>query len=364
MIPSSAPAKGRPSLAFGLCLIFVLIAGAGTAFWTQEARRWPAVTSWRDGQGFRTVERDFERHLLVRDPAVQSWNALRFALFGEAHPAVVVGDNGWLFLAEEFRTERQAQQQTQINLRRTVQVDARLRSAGAALVVVLIPAKAATYEDQLARSVLPAAVKTRYSASRQALKERGMAVVDLPRVFQAARFSGEVFLHTDLHWTPLGADRAARATAQVVRQSFPALNLPVTRFKTVLGPAQVFTGDLLRYLDFGPWQARLGPQPEPLTGASTVPVDMSSNGLLGELPVPVALVGTSFSADVRWNFAGFLRQSLSAQVLNAAQDGLSPFEAMNRYLNSPEFLTQPPLLVVWEIPERYLSTASTVRGVQ
>jgi len=188
--------------------------------------------------------------------------------------------------------------------------------------------------------------------------------VNLAPVFQAARTAEEVFLQTDLHWTPYGAAQAAQATAQVVRQAFPDLTLPKTRFKTVFAKPRLFKGDLLHYLDFGPWQAQLRPPSDQLAKAVTTAIATPSNTLLGETQVPAALVGTSFSADPAWNFAGFLRQALSAQVLNAAQDGLSPFEAMTRYLNSSEFSAQPPQLVVWEIPERYLSTPSSVRGVQ
>ncbi|WP_380010135.1 alginate O-acetyltransferase AlgX-related protein [Deinococcus oregonensis] len=361
MLPSPPSAKVRSKTLFGVCLLLVLVSGLCTAFWTSTARQWPAASFWQDGRGFRTLEQHFERHLLLHDPAVQSWNALRFAFFKEAHPAVLVGNRGWLFLAEEFRVDPQAAQQTQQHLREIKQVQNQLQTVGASLVVVLIPAKAATYPDQLARFVLPEAVQTRYAASRQALGERGLAVVNLPPVFQAARSAREVFWHTDLHWTPYGAAQAAEATAQVVQQAFPDVTLPKTRFKTVFAKPHVFNGDLLRYLDFGPWQVQLWPPSEQLTEATTVAVDTS---LLGESSVPVALIGTSFSADPVWNFAGFLREALSAQVLNAAQDGLSPFEAMTRYLNSSEFSAQPPQLVVWEIPERYLSTPSSVRGVR
>jgi alginate O-acetyltransferase complex protein AlgJ len=69
----------------------------------------------------------------------------------------------------------------------------------------------------------------------------------------------------------------------------------------------------------------------------------------------VALVGTSYSQDERWGFADALKVALGADVLNVAARGEGPFAPMRAYLEGETVVDVPPELVVWEIPERYLT---------
>jgi len=83
----------------------------------------------------------------------------------------------------------------------------------------------------------------------------------------------------------------------------------------------------------------------------------AGSDLLGDAETPeVALVGTSYSAQPRWNFHGALQEALQQDVGNYAKEGLGPFAPMFEYLKSADFAQAPPRLVVWEIPERYLVT--------
>lgn len=359
--PSSPqPWTSRLDRLFGAFLLLALMAGGLTAFWNPQARQLPETASWQDGSWTRAFERHFNRELLIHDPAAQAWNSLRFDLFQEAHPAVLVGQDGWLFLAEDLRTELRGTGQTRAHLQEIQTVRDQLRAADTRLVVVLVPAKATTYEDHLGHYVLPRSVKTRYGSSWQGISDLGIPVVNLPPVFARARSAGDVFLRTDLHWTPHGAAQAAQATARLVRDTFPDLAFPTTRFASRTLPPRPFEGNLVRYLPNSRGRRGLTVGPEPFVGAITTSAATSSTGLLGEASVPVALVGTSFSADPQWNFAGFLKEALQTQVLNAGVPGKSPFEAMTRYLQSSEFETQPPQLLVWEIPERYLSASASL----
>ncbi len=72
------------------------------------------------------------------------------------------------------------------------------------------------------------------------------------------------------------------------------------------------------------------------------------------MPAPIALVGTSYSAEAQWNFEGALRQVLGCRVLNVSQIGRGAFAPMAAYLDNPAFKQNAPSLVVWEIPERLL----------
>ncbi|MBX9755308.1 MAG: alginate O-acetyltransferase, partial [Pseudomonadaceae bacterium] len=90
-------------------------------------------------------------------------------------------------------------------------------------------------------------------------------------------------------------------------------------------------------------------QAEPAAGAGD---------LFSDSQVPVALVGTSYSANPRWNFLGALRQALGSDVLNYAEDGHGPLLPMLKYLQSAGLKDSPPQLVIWEFPERYLPMSS------
>ena len=70
----------------------------------------------------------------------------------------------------------------------------------------------------------------------------------------------------------------------------------------------------------------------------------------------VAVVGTSYSADSRWSFTEALKISLQADVLSVAAAGEGPFAPMAEYLESDTLSELPPQLVIWEIPERYVTS--------
>ena len=71
----------------------------------------------------------------------------------------------------------------------------------------------------------------------------------------------------------------------------------------------------------------------------------------------MVLLGTSFSADRRWNFDGALKQALAVDVQNLAEQGQGPIVPMTRFLTDYLPLSANLKLVIWEIPERYLSVA-------
>src|SRR5690606_19340461 len=79
-----------------------------------------------------------------------------------------------------------------------------------------------------------------------------------------------------------------------------------------------------------------------------------SDSLFVDSTVPVALVGTSYSANPKWNFDGALRQALGSDLLNFAEDGQGPLLPMLKFLQSEELREAPPQWVIWEFPERYL----------
>ena len=130
-----------------------------------------------------------------------------------------------------------------------------------------------------------------------------------------------------------------------------------TEFRTQETAPQTHRGDLFNYLPLDPWFSALLPPTETIVPTSTEAV-AQGNDLFGDDSAPkITLVGTSYSANRLWNFAGALKQALHEDLLNYAKDGKGPFAPMLDYLNSDDIKQAPPRLVIWEIPERYLPAA-------
>jgi len=51
---------------------------------------------------------------------------------------------------------------------------------------------------------------------------------------------------------------------------------------------------------------------------------------------------------------GALKQALHSDVVSYAEDGHGPILPMLSYLKSDDFKNNPPQLLIWEFPERYL----------
>lgn len=333
---------------------FLLVLTAGIVLSVSALVRLEATPdgSLRTGEWTTDLEQAFEEALPVYRPALHLWTALRYAVFGEGGRGLVVGEDGWLFTSEELEAaptdgERVARAAAYIGA-----VRAELASRDAALLIALVPSKARIYEDRLGGHDLPGVVAARYDAVRRLVD---VPAPDLRPALRAAREDGTaVFLRTDTHWTPAGARVAAETIAGPARTILDERGVGRTRFETGGAGSVTHRGDLLRFLPLGPFAEALGPGSEPVTRYETVAAGGTGGGLFDDPSIPVTLVGTSYSAGELWNFGGALSRALEADVLTVAAEGEGPFAPMHEYLESDTIEDQPPELVIWEIPERYL----------
>ena len=180
---------------------------------------------------------------------------------------------------------------------------------------------------------------------------------DLLGPMQKAKQDGQqVFLRTDTHWTPEGAQVAAQTLAKTIADKAPLSGEPQN---FVTEPAEKVThkGDLRLFLPLDPLFENLMPAQEPLQKRNTVAAQDQPAGddaLFANTEVPVALIGTSYSANPNWNFVGALKEALHSDVVNYAEDGHGPILPMLSYLKSDAFKNSPPQVLIWEFPERYL----------
>ena len=305
------------------------------------------------GKLAHSFESHYDKVFPARTFGVALWAAIDLTLFHEGRPGVVLGKDGWLFTDEEFNVGNGAARDLDRNLALVGWVHRELAKRGIALVVAVVPAKARVYAEHLDRREPPGIHRTLYADIESALAANGIANAKLLAPLEAGKAREPTYLRTDTHWTPYGASLAASAIAESAAKIDIGTN---ASYHTIGGGEETHRGDLLSFLPLDPYFAFLLPPPDVIaTRRTETDGDGAEAGLLGDTAnAPVALVGTSYSAESQWNFAGALKQALHADVMNYAKDGEGPFAPMLRYLESDDLGAAPPKLVVWEMPERYL----------
>jgi len=311
---------------------------------------WPADSgrAWLDGRNARQIESLYDEKFVMKDWATNAWAAFDYQLFNEGRPGVVVGKQGWLFSKEEFVWSPREAAHLQAALDEIALVARQFSAANIQLLPVLLPAKSEIYSEQLLQ-VNPQLQARLYEQALHGLADRGVAVADLrPLLWRAAK-QQEVFLKSDTHWTPFGASQVAQWTAQQLGHEGDG-----QRFSTEQGEAKPYRGDLLNYIPVAPYFADWGPEADLLV----TPVTLDNGGgddLLAEAPtISRLLVGTSYSANEDWNFAGAIKQATGADLVNYAEQGKGPFQPMRSWLADSPLPKTDIRQVIWEIPVRYL----------
>jgi alginate O-acetyltransferase complex protein AlgJ len=334
---------------------FVLIGILGSALWTLRglpaALEAPTAATLLDGRYTAATAATVDRELSFREESVALWAAAELALFGVGRPGVVVGREGWLFSTEELEP---GAPNAPLILDLAQRASARLRAEGGSLVVVVLPDKLRVEAAQAGRFGSPPENAGRAAALRAALTAAEIRAPDVEGALVAAHggSGGPLYFRTDTHWTPVGAQVAAGAIAAAV----PELR-GLARFTVEMAPEEAYAGDLLRFLPLGPFVA-LGPSPDRLAQPTTrrVAAPASAADLFGEVELPITLIGTSYSANPRWDFPGALSRAFGLEVLDLSVEGEGPIAPMRAWLSAP-LEGGAPALVIWEVPERYLAVA-------
>ncbi|MBY0354625.1 MAG: hypothetical protein K2Q12_02720 [Rickettsiales bacterium] len=298
----------------------------------------------------------FEEVFVLKDQAVGLWGAARYALFHTGSKGVLIGKNGWLFTTEEFQEYPNARQERHHKLEIITQVRDYLRAHQVELVVALVPAKARIYPHALGALKLPPDKQRLYDHFRQKLIAKDILVPDIATAFTKERHHQKLFMRSDTHWSPKGAQLAAQEVAQAVKKHCPSLVLPPIELDTHTAKREKYEGDLQKFVTTANYR-RLLKLPNEMLQRTTTTVHSgggASDALFAEEKLSVVLVGTSYSAYAQWNFDGALKSALEADVLNVADEGGGPMAPMAKYLRDTDLSTQAPAIVIWEIPERFI----------
>lgn len=309
-----------------------------------------AVSLYLDGALSRKFEKSYDTQLFLRELSVEYWANLRYLLFSEGLEGVLIGDDDWLFSKEEYTFPNNMDERLQQRFAQIEQVRQTLANAGKRLIIVPVPMKNDIYAE-FSPFDYGAQSQALYESFVRHLQQNNIATVPLRAAFMAAKSDGLLFLKKDTHWTPAGAELAAREVARV----FPDLIGEVT-YETHNGGDISVEGDLLNFVKVSDWLAGELKTPESVAGYETLKQTSTddASGLFGENTVSTALVGTSYTAIDDWHFEGFLKQHLQRDLVTKSIKEKGPFVSMQQFLDSELLADADIQQVIWELPVRAL----------
>ncbi|UVE16855.1 alginate O-acetyltransferase [Pseudomonas sp. LS44] len=272
---------------------------------------------------------------------------------------LVQAQGDWLFRSQEdLRTEFDT---SAIGYQRMQQLHDAFARRGIELVLVYQPTRGLVNRDKLnpaekARFDYQRA-RGNYQAMLGRFEKMGYNVPDLSPLTdehaeQAFYFRG------DQHWTPYGAQRTAQIVAETVHQMPAFKDIPRREFVSKVigrmgkrGTLHNVAGQLCGTSYATEYINQFATEPKDSSGSD----DMFGDGGNPE----IVLVGTSHSGQ-NYNFAGFLQESIGADVLNVAFPGGGLEGSMIEYLSSPEFRDNPPKILIWEFSPLYNLDQETI----
>lgn len=300
------------------------------------------------------VAADFE-HFLVkghpwRDFAVNAWAAAELVVLGEGKPGVIIGSQGWLYSRDEFALPSQRGEVREWNLRQVAAEVSALEAAGVRVYLLPVPPKVEIEPGQVPATLARHALRS--EDFTDFLTARGIRWIDARPALRAAQTAGvPVFFRSETHWTPEGARVVAEAVAARLRADGFVGD---ARFNVTPAGQATLVSDLENFVPVRPHFGDLLPAPERYTryNVSSDVVADDAAALFGDAGRPVALVGTSYSADERWGFAAWLRAALGSDIDNISEKARGPFVPMARFRAQQADGTSSARWVVWEVPVR------------
>lgn len=350
-LAAAAPAFALPVLFLGYAVVanYEFVSGLG-----RDIAEMPqSASAYLSGEAAAEIDAYYKKIMPHRLPSIDLMGAARYLVFHEGRPGVVVGKDGWLFSKEEYEATLERTPDLAEAAAGVAEVRDALATRGIDLVVVPLPAKADIYREHVSHAAIPDDLERLYGDFRTVLDGLGVKSVETRTPLLDAKAQGELFLHTDTHWTPLGAGVVADAVGSTLGQR------DADAYTLNEQAAADREGDLGKFIVTGGLAPLVGLGPETVVPRLAVGSDSAATGdIFGPSTIPFVLTGTSYSANPLWSFGESLKASLGADVLNLAEEGKGPVAPMRAFLDSDALRDSPPQVVIWEFPVRYLGQPS------
>jgi alginate O-acetyltransferase complex protein AlgJ len=273
---------------------------------------------------------------------------------------VLFGKNDWLFTPYEFAQTSDAAD-TQATVQLFQKANKLFERKGIALALVIVPSKIRIHSDQLPDSKpVDNYTANKYENAVKELRAGGVNVVNLSQPFLASphRTSDTpLYLRLDTHWSPSGAMLAGE-TIKATIDSTPALKAaldatPVAAYTLAYSAKKSITRarDLVHYLP----KEQQTFSPEQVLNFKVARTTASQASLQGAGDaVGITVIGSSYT-NKNTGYPDAIRFTLQRDLLDISIPvDQGPWVGMDAYLKNDAFKTNPPKLIIWEIPEREL----------
>jgi alginate biosynthesis protein AlgX len=274
----------------------------------------------------------------------------------QSYATLIPGQNDWIFRTKnDFRTDWKIEDQT---LKSILELQKAMRTHNAELILVISPVRGMVHSDALLAADQkkykldnPQQIWDNYENFINDMRVQGVNMIGLNR----SEVNDQFFYKRNHHWSSAGARATAQKVAGVVKSMPQYAKIPKINFVSEAAPAKKYKSSYDRA-----FQKICGTR-VPLEQAqnyTTAPTDatQSKQALFEDKTDPqIILLGTSNSVNKssEANFDGFLKEYLSADVLNLAVAGAGIDTSLIAYLNSDSYKNNELKIVLWEIPGYY-----------
>ena len=262
---------------------------------------------------------------------------------------LVEGQEGWLFREHDLVTRFGPGRIGYEGLR---ELSEQLSAQGTQLIMVPIPTRGIVHPEQLGEVEYDVeSARDAYRAYLDNLRALNILVPDMDEMFERAS-KVPLFFARDHHWTPEGA----KVTAEIVQGLLEdqVADVEAVHFKSEAMGRDENPGSYSRAA------SELCQRSYPVEEFEVYRTEGQVDLFAEVLDPQIVLVGTSNSnGSMDFNFSGFLKEALGRDVANLAVSGGGYDEAIQTYLSSDSFRTNPPKFLIWEYPGYYsLNTSS------
>ncbi|MFH0946299.1 MAG: hypothetical protein V2A76_13950 [Planctomycetota bacterium] len=308
--------------------------------------------SMRSGRYSALVEQRLDQDSVVRKAVLPVMNEAMYRLFHKVAPQVVMGEDGWLFLASTVLDYPSAEAASLLPdvISSIGKTAAWLEAQGTKVLLVVPPTKAALHPDKLPAYLMYQPV---YGEVIGRLRDAGLDVLDVRDVLPT---TAESHYANDTHWTQGTALATALELDRRIRAGWDAAGggpLPGTPVDGELHrpPEHLHSGDLtlmLGLLEGGALEKSFHEPQQLVIGRRR-----GTEETLGtDRPQPIALSGTSYSHG--YGLAAILSALLGREVEKRTGPGQPSCFGVAGIVRQSVLGERPfPRFLVWEIPERY-----------
>jgi len=269
---------------------------------------------------------------------------------------LVLGKEDWLFRTGKDLLMTFGPDDASLKLLK--QLSDTLKQKGVQLMIVYVPTRGLLHNAHFAQTEVAqyqaAQALANYRHALERIRQQDILVADYSTLITVPQ-EHDYYFKRDHHWSPYGARATAALVADYIKTQPIYQDLPkkvfINRHEGVYGREGTLQ---LAWKNLCDQQFHKQFVDKYVNDLGEQDSGSAEDALFSDEAEPaVTLVGTSFSADLKFNFVGFLREYMGVDIVNEAIEGDGFEGSILQLLNNPQFLKAPPKLLIWELPAYY-----------